>query len=154
MFSPLLKHSRILILLLVTVIVVMGTNACTKYEEGPLISLNSRKSRVVNDWKLTFLSRNNYDETADYEVYRMKFEENGKFEWTYRPAGQMADSVFTADWELASVNEQIKLSYPAPPGTGVDTLLLYFDIVRLKDKELWLRYRVDGDEYYIQLIPN
>ena len=40
--------------------------ACKKYDEGPALSLRSKKSRIANKWKVDKLFKNGVDSTKYY----------------------------------------------------------------------------------------
>ncbi len=142
---------------------VLTLSACRKYEDGPSVSFRSKAARITNVWKIQSLSRNNLDETDRYAFMTWNFQEPntnkiGQLEWSYRMAGDSADIIFPpATWELATLKEQIKLTYAGvidPIGPVIETRLLYLDIRRLKEDEMWLEYRLDGDDYFVRLSPN
>ena len=129
--------------------------SCRKYDDGPSFSLRSKVSRVTNNWNADIVARNNIDETEFYDTYNMVFDDKEDSDgrmgltWTIKRR-DMADSVITARWELASVNEQIKLTMTDFPTVG-ETALLYIDILRLEEDAMWLRFLTDGDYYNVQL---
>lgn len=125
--------------------------SCKKYDDGPVFSFTSREERVTNDWSAVLVSRNDLDETKLYEFMHLDFKSGGQFEWKVKKIGDATDSTLTATWELATLDSQIKLSY-ADPVTS-EPKLLYFDIKKLKEKEMWLDYLYDGDRYHLQLQP-
>lgn len=53
-------------------------DSCSKYEDGPAVSLRSKQNRLVGEWKLTnvaILQANGIEST-------LIFEKNGDFAWT------------------------------------------------------------------------
>ncbi len=134
--------------LLVSVFLATG---CRKYPDGPTISLLSKEARISNNWKTSFVFRNNIDETARYEVYQLDFNKSGTFTWAIRPEGAAADFTLTGRWELASVKEQIRLEY-TDPSAGA-TRLLFMDILKLYDDEMWVGFISEGDNYDLKLLP-
>lgn len=141
---------------------VLTLSSCRKYEDGPSVSFRSKQARVTNVWKVVSISRNDLDETDRYAFMTWNFKEPnardiGQLEWIFRIAGDTSDVSFPAStWELATLKEQIKLTYSDvidPIGPVVETRLLYLDIRRLKDDELWLEYRFEGDDYFLRLSP-
>lgn len=141
---------------------VLTLSSCRKYEDGPTISFRTKNARVTNVWKMESISRNDLDESDRYEFMTWNFQEPnsdgiGQLEWSYRIAGDTSDIIFpAATWELATLKEQIKLSYVDvvdPVGPVIETRLLYLDIRRLLEDELWIMYRIDGDDYFVRLAP-
>ncbi|MEL6672569.1 MAG: hypothetical protein AAFR61_10270 [Bacteroidota bacterium] len=145
-----MKSTRILPILVIGLLAVsLSTTSCRKYEDGPTFSLRSKTARVVNDWKAFLVARNNIEETELYNVYDMAFNENGTMSWTIQLAADSVTATVNADWELASVKEQIKLTFKDTPTAG-ETTLLYMDILRLMEDEIWLRFLSDGDYYDVR----
>ncbi|RMG21566.1 MAG: hypothetical protein D6730_18060 [Bacteroidetes bacterium] len=127
--------------------------ACQTYEEGPVFSLKSKRARIVNKWKPYLIARNDLDETKEFSQFQLDFEDSGDFYWLSQKLD--ADSVeIRGSWELTSANRQIKLSYMVPKDSvTLKEQLLYMDILRLKENEMWLDYFTDGDYYSLRLSP-
>ena len=121
-------------------------SSCRKYDDGPTFSLISKKERVANDWKTVTVFRNDIDETKEYPTYSINF---GKKDvtWKFQRSTDTNPTEITGTWELASVKEQIKISYVV----GSETRLQYMDILRLTETELWVSYLRDGDYFDIRL---
>ena len=145
-----IQHPMIVRNLLVIVVLALLFSGCRKYEDGPTFSLRSKKARVVNNWDAHTVARNNIDETEFYDEYNLNFNDNGEIIWTVKKATDTVATVLTAQWELASVKEQIKLTFSDIPTPG-ETTLLYMDILKLEEKEMWLRFLQGGDYYNIQM---
>ena len=130
-------------------LMLLGT-ACSKYPDGPSFSLTSKTERVSNNWNAVSVFRNDIDRTSLYDVYRMDFNKNGRLTWTVQESAG-PEATINANWELASNNRQVKLTFDQPdPNTG-ETRLLYLDILRLKETEMWVEFLTDGDEYQLRL---
>ncbi|MEL6192489.1 MAG: hypothetical protein AAFR66_10580 [Bacteroidota bacterium] len=127
--------------------------ACKKYEDGPVFSLRSKKERVANNWKAGLLSRNNLDELEEFSTFELDFSKGGSFEWRVQPASDSTVQTLSGNWEFAKVKESIKLTY-AVDSLGTDSIrLLFMDIRRLKEDEMWLEYLWIDDQYFVQLVP-
>lgn len=130
-----------------------GLGGCQTYEDGPLLSLRSKRARVVNNWQPYLISRNDLDERAEYTRFELDFTDGGEFSWR----SQTIDGDTTAldgTWELSSANRQIKLTYLVPADSvSVKERLLYMDILRLKEDDLWLDYFHEGDYHSLRLSP-
>ncbi|MEM6802860.1 MAG: hypothetical protein AAF696_15730 [Bacteroidota bacterium] len=125
------------------------STACRKYEEGPNFSLRSKTERVSNDWNFQSLARNNIDESEDYERFNMVFTKEGRLSWTIKKVDQPEITV-AGDWELASVNEQVKITFDDPDING-ETRLLFLDILLLEEEQIRFRYLSEGDFYNVFL---
>ncbi len=143
-------------------ILMLAFASCRKYDDGPTVSFRSKEARVENVWKVESISRNDLDESDLYQSITWNFQDAnsegvGQLEWTYRLEGDSADVVFPATWELATLDEQIKLTYldiVDPINSVIETRLLYLDIRRLAEDEFWFEYKLDGDSYFVRLVPN
>lgn len=131
-------------------VLMMTGGACQRYEDGPLVSLRSREQRVINNWKAFLISRNDLDETYKYDQLFINFKSNKDFEWIVKLSGQ-PETTLTGKWELASLDQQVKLSYTDP--VTFEARLLYFDIIRLTEAESWMNFIRDGDLYRLRLSP-
>lgn len=144
-----IRKTSMLCLIIAALFISTFETGCKRYENGPVISFKSRSARVENTWQANLFSRNDLDETHLYEYIHMTFTET-QLTWTVK-LKDVNEIVMTASWELASLDRQIKLSNITPEITGRD--LLYFDISKLKDDELWLEYIMDNDQFQIRLSP-
>lgn len=129
-----MRFTAVISLFLLGLLLLSG---CKRYEDGPVISFSSRDGRVENNWRANIFSRNDLDELGQYEYMHMDFTET-QLTWQAKPVGMDTIYTYQANWELASLDRQIKTTFVSP----VDSTnrLLYFDIFRLKKDELWLEY--------------
>jgi len=113
---------------------------CKKYPEGPAISLRSKKERVANIWKLDALISGGVDSTAYFtgffNDYTVTLTRSGSYTISYSFRGFSATE--TGSWAFASAKEDLQItpkttSYGALPSPSV------FQIMKLYEKELWLR---------------
>ena len=123
---------------------------CSKYEEGPTFSLQSKQARITKGWTAYQLFRNNIDETLFYETYVLVIRDNGTFEWQFGlkddPAGVIARE---GSWKFISLKGEIQLTFNEPdPDT--DQEILVKQIKRLESDDLWLLFFYRGDYYEIQ----
>jgi hypothetical protein len=121
-------------IILLTVSLLVG---CKRYEDGPVLSFKSRTERVKNDWKANVFSRNDLNELDQYEYIHLTVTDN-QFLIEAKPKDDTLVYSFDAGWELASLDRQIKTSFESPVTN--QEALLYFDIFRLTEDELWLEY--------------
>jgi hypothetical protein len=147
MFFDRLFPASAIAALLLGLIMVSG---CSRYEDGPTFSLTSREARVTNQWTISALFRNDIDETNQYLTYNMLFNEKGTLNWQIELDGGTFTEI-GAKWELTSLDRQIKLTFDEPDPVSGEIRLLYMDIRRLTNDEMWLSFLQDGDYYDIQL---
>lgn len=145
-----MKVTRPLILVLALLMSApLMFTGCRKYPDGPTISFISKEERVSNTWTATSVFRNNIDETVKYETYDLAFTRSGTFTWTLKLDGAPADVTLTGTWELASVKEQLRLEYQDV--AAGETRLLFMDVLKLKEDEMWVGFISDGDQYDLKL---
>lgn len=141
------------------VFLLFCTISCKKYEEGPLISLRSKKSRIANKWKVANLFKNGVDSTKYYaaegtwielgkdgDAVIMLIQSNGIVSDTTNSEGR---------WELHEKNTVIALILTDLLTNEVDTNFWW--ITRLKEKEFWFEEKDkdnDGNpDEEIRLVP-
>lgn len=105
--------------------------SCKKYEEGPAVSLRTKKARITGDWTMEAILRDGKDVTNTIYVkntlmdYHVIFEKDGRF------VG-VGNAMSAGSWEFGKKKETLVLK--TEPGNTVES---YF-ILRLTEKELWL----------------
>ncbi|MBL4658388.1 MAG: hypothetical protein JKX73_10330 [Flavobacteriales bacterium] len=134
-----MKTIQLLTVIGVSSLVLLGS--CKKYEEGPALSLSSKKARVANEWTVEYAFDIEDGEivTADYAGETWEFAKDG--EWTERDNGVIDKN---GTWEFVSDKEGLQINRT---GTGASTAI--YTILKLKNKEMWLK---DTDEE-LHLIP-
>jgi hypothetical protein len=102
-----------------------------KYEEGPSVSFRSKTSRLVNQWKIDKVLINGYDVTTDYKEtftdYVRDIQDNGDAVTTYTNSGD-STVTYTEQWEFNGDKTGVVFTYNGA-----------FDILMLKNDELWLK---------------
>lgn len=107
--------------------------SCNKYEDGPKISLLTKKARLCGDWALEAYLVNDVDQTANYQTamganYEWDIEKDG----TYKILGNFTDN---GTWELGEDKDDVRFLSSTANSTEIS-----YRILRLKSKELWLRH--------------
>lgn len=114
--------------------------SCKKYPQGPVLSLRSKKERVANTWKLDKLVSGGVDSTAFFNTvfsdYSVTLTKSGNYTIAYNIRG----FVFTesGSWAFSSGKEDLQIT-PASSSTGTVPSPSVFQILKLYEKELWLR---------------
>jgi hypothetical protein len=123
--------SKILLLALVIALVLP---ACKKYPEGPTVSFRSKTARLVNQWKVVQELENGHDNTTSFTNYYknevVEFKDNGDFSNTFTNPGDTTIT-WTGKWEFSKDKTKVNIIYP--------TLTYSWDILMLKNDELWLK---------------
>jgi len=108
----------------------MVATSCKKYEEGPVLSLRSKKARVVNKWKAEKVTENGKDVTADYRDITWEFKDDNKFVITVSGSGGLSITL-NGTWEFN--NDKTKII------TILNGERTESEILRLKEKSLWIK---------------
>jgi hypothetical protein len=145
-------------ILFILVSFVFANIGCRRtYKDGPTISFASKESRVVNDWKASNILRNEYDDNMNFTKYELKFDKGGKsesggnFEWIIRPKGDTVDTKYEGKWYFAVNGRQIKLDIDETKRPLNGYQILFMEIYRLTANEMWVKYQLEKDYYFIQM---
>lgn len=149
--------------------IALAFTSCGKYEEGPAFSLRSKKARVAGDWKIKEYVVNGTTTPADEDDANttITFEKDGKGEYSW-PAYSYTENYggyeFTIDipagsstfeWEFGDKKESLKITStethvdPVTGQTETETSVDESDILKLKEKEMWLQDK-DGYETHLE----
>ncbi|MFT6002016.1 MAG: hypothetical protein ACI95T_000774 [Flavobacteriales bacterium] len=124
-------------------ILIFGTS-CNKYEDGPKLSLRSKKARMTNTWKIITATDADDDVTAGYEGITWTFTEDG----SYTRGGETAagfEPNETGKWEFGKIDGRNKTQLIISTD-GIVTPKKWI-ITRLKNDELWLKQEQAQDTY-------
>ena len=127
--------------ILITLSMLFLINSCGKYEEGPKFSIKSKASRVATTWKLDEILINDEDQDIGYnQYYTMTLEKDGtgnqkNVEFTYENDLVEPASNYDLEWEFSSNKEKIKFFVKVNLASEWSE---YYDIIKLKEKEMWL----------------
>jgi hypothetical protein len=123
--------------LMFAVCTIIALSGC-KYEDGPGLSLRSKKSRVAANWEFKKVLYNSFDETSDYLDYTWEMEKDGDFNVVSN------GSIDHGKWDFALDKEG--LDFRSDDGS-----LVRYNIKRLTAKDLWMESVIFGDTIYIEL---
>ena len=115
----------------------MFAASCKKYDDGPYFSLLSKKARVVGKWHTGMWLVDKYEQIMMLDTNRRaEFTKDGVYHYhEYNTFSHKIKDLY-GTWDFRQEKEQLLLGLP----TGTDSAMTYvlWDIMRLKDKELWL----------------
>ena len=118
-------------------IILVFFSACKKYEDGPSMSLHSKKHRVVGPWFISFASEDGADKTADYQTnfygYELLTNIDNQYSITYT-YGNIFNYAETGTWDFDKTKEHLLLTKNGS-STEKD-----WTILQLKERALWVRY--------------
>lgn len=137
-------------LLIISVVAIFALSSCGKYDDGPEFSLASKKSRVVNTWKLDreFVNGNERTLTADDKDDYTEFTKDGKVKVTWVSGSQ--STTIEGTWEFDSSKEHLVVKISNTYFGQTMTTTTSYKILRLKSNEMWLEEQDGGDihKYY------
>jgi hypothetical protein len=122
-----------------------SVSSCSKYEEGPSLTLASKTGRLTGSWKLTAQTTNGVADALTGLTQTMEINKDGKYSTliAYSYMGFNYTNDFTGTWEFSDDKTQLITTVDGLTGTDTQT------IVRLAGKELKLK-TVDGTETIVQ----
>ncbi|MBL0098245.1 MAG: hypothetical protein IPP46_18440 [Bacteroidetes bacterium] len=136
------KAGKLLMLLLMGAILLPSIESCGKYEDGPSISLRSRKERVANTWNVENYKVDGGDFTSLVSGYSEKFSKDGDYYYSW---GLLSGS---GDWSFSHNDERINLN----GNDGQSSRTLY--ILKLEEKEFWYYYMEGNVKHELHLVQN
>jgi len=127
-------------------------SSCGKYEEGPAISLRSKKARIANTWMVEKYMENGVDQTSAFNSslanYTFTMDKDGTYTLSFTILGVPVSDAGT--WEL--VDDKMSLqTLSNQSGSTPDKT----PIIKLKEKELWTKETdSSGDIIEIHYAPH
>jgi hypothetical protein len=134
-------HSKILALSFVILMAI--ASSCSKYEDGPKFSLLSKKKRISRVWKVEYSINlaTQVEHSADFADWLLDFGSDGSY--TYTTIYKQLKTTTNGNWELIG-DTQLKLNYSTASGEQI----VFYTILRLTKKELWLKNEFEEIHYY------
>lgn len=129
-----MKFTNLILLGLLSMTFVLCS--CSKYEEGPAISLLTKKTRVTGTWTPVKYTRDGEIEDYNNKERTIEFRKDGSY------INRLFDDESIGDWEFDKNKTHLALSNPILTDFGEMKFGDYHKILRLTNDELWL---VDGD---------
>ena len=133
-------------ILFVGIVLVSTLMSCSKYADGPAISLRTKKERVAKTWVIKQAIRNGNDVTSDYSAYTLTLTKDGDAQLvaTYVFGTATFQGNTNGTWSFESSKEHISFDYQ---NNDFDNK---YQILRLKEDELWIRELGGEDELHLQ----
>lgn len=129
-------------LLLPLFVMILAFSGCY-YEEGPIISLRTPESRLVNKWKYEKFSLNGQDQMDEYKSSWVEFKKDKTAKF-YKDTSYS----YTAAWEFS---DDFKTLYLNCSDDTFNTWEIDYNILKLRDKELWMESDMGLVTMYIEL---
>ncbi|MBI3509393.1 MAG: hypothetical protein HY064_01935 [Bacteroidetes bacterium] len=115
-------------------------SSCKKYEDGPALSIHTKKGRVAGDWEVEKYMEDGVDKTSDYRSIIASEDLKNSKDGTYT-ISETATSLFgggtTSDagtWEFINSKDDMR-TLSNQSGAVADTA----QIIRLTNKEMWTK---------------
>ena len=115
--------------------VALLATGCSKYDDGPGISLVPRAERVANTWVIDRATADDEDVTSAYDQYVLTLTSGGaaNLEAEYTVFGVTVNTETSGTWTFANNEEQLVLDFEEDLADGT------YIINHLTRTELWLR---------------
>ena len=109
--------------------------SCKKYEDGPSITLLTKKMRLDGEWKVDSYYINDVDKTTDYrnfiESETLTMDKSGS--WTYSATDAVFHQTSSNVGTWTFINDKEDLQMTNTSNNSVET----WHILRLTNKEFW-----------------
>jgi len=127
---------KFLIISLLALSVVMLTPSCSKYPNGAKFTLQTKKSRLVNDWKLTSYMINGSEFIESQPDISLVIDKDGTYSWTSTQTvlGQIQSSFESGTWSFSDDKSSLMI---LPEG---EDFPVGYTITELRAKKLVLQY--------------
>lgn len=121
-------------LLFVVIAVICLFNSCSKYEDGPAISLLSKKARITGTWTMESIVENGVTVDLGFlSVFAgtLTYDKNGDYYSSW-------DTDYKSNWELKDAETILVTD---PDGEKYEQ-----HILKLKNKEMWVEYEETDED--------
>ena len=122
-------------------------NGC-KYEDGPSISIRTKKHRAVNTWHIDQVFESGVDRTDDYKNtfvnYKIELKKDNSYELTYRPFN-FGEYKETGTWDFSG--DKVFIMFTPKDGKVANP----WKILRLTETETWVIQDIDGKDVELRM---
>lgn len=115
---------------------IFAFSSCSKYEEGPAVSLRTKKARLCQQWYADELISGTATIQLDPSENFIDIYKNG--EYKFSSAGWW-NYTGTGSWEFSDDKEELRISLVQQNGMQYLVTTYTYDILKLTNKKLWLR---------------
>lgn len=108
---------------------------CNKYEDGPAVSLIPRADRVANTWIFAYAEEDGENVSEQFDQYELFMNSDGdaQLDAQYTIFGTTYQTSTSGTWAFTNDQENLRLDFED------DAQDNEYEILRLTEKELWLR---------------
>lgn len=131
--------NKIASILLLVALVAFGVSSCRKYEEGPNISLRTKKARVTNNWRVESAQVDGIERSLEPYWTKQKhyMYSDGKYIVTIIDPVTLEARNVQGDWKLFDNDRKLALTTKNFSG-NIDSTNEY-NILKLYNKQMWIR---------------
>ena len=131
--------------LLLAFTVTLLATSCKKYDDGPMFSLRSKTERISNTWRVDKATNGGNDVTSSFDQYELQLLSNGDATLAalYSLGSLSFDFETTGTWSFEDSKEDLRLDFEN------DAADRTYEILRLKEDELWLQDNGGGLELHL-----
>ena len=135
------KHLKIYTFVLIAFVSV--NLSCSKYEDGPKISLLSKKNRISRDWKTGYAINlaTGIEHSADFASWLLSINKDDTF--SNQIFYNLEQTNYNGNWKFIGDN-QIRFDFNTATGEQIE----FYTILRLSRKELWVKNEFEEIHYY------
>jgi len=139
---------RIASVLFFAFVILISISSCRKYEEGPNVSLRTKKARITNNWKYESALVNGVEVSLDpyYAKQKHYFYRDGKYIQTIIDPITLEARNLQGNWTLYDNDKKIAITVKVSPA-NLDSTMDY-NILKLFEKQMWLRTTDNSREYH------
>lgn len=132
--------------------------SCKKYPEGPSFSLRTKTERLSNSWKIQQYKFNGADSTTFVKNnllnnYKLIISKNGDYSISYNFVLGIISIPFTeaGNWVFSTDKKNVIFNKESGNTTASVGSNSTWEILKLKETELWARYTQDNDVTEVHL---
>lgn len=131
-----MKNFRMLVAVAMIGSAALTVSSCGKYEDGPGISLRTKKARLTGEWDVKeYVDGSTGATTADNSTATTTIDKDGTY--TYKDGS----TSISGTWIFASDKERLSVTFTSGSFSSTSESI----ITRLTNKELWLKDPDTGD---------
>ncbi len=124
---------------IVTLVAITLCIGCSKYEDGPAVSLLTKKQRLTGRYDLESWQPEEIDSSVNIEDIHLEFFKDNTMRVEYIDEGQLRTE--QGEWSFVSDKEQLRFEWDY----GATD---YAEIRRLTNKELWMVVDDDSESHW------
>ena len=131
--------------LLLAFTVTLLATSCKQYDDGQMFSLRSKTERISNTWRVDKATNGGNDVTSSFDQYELQLLSNGDATLAalYSLGSLSFEFETTGTWSFEDSKEDLRLDFEN------DAADRTYEILRLKEDELWLQDNGGGLELHL-----